>query len=140
MTLRRAVLVAAAALLLCGARPGEAASATGRSAKSKSAVPRPAAAPLPILGTRLSEYPAGREKAIADKGCLQCHSADIPLQQRLTEKQWTAEVEKMMRWGAEVSESDKAALVSYLAAHFGPDNDRFVPIETAPLSTPIPAH
>ena len=142
---RHRLLLAAAgslSLALSAAAPAAAADPVpARPGKPTSAPSAPPpASPLPILGTRLSEYPAGKGKALADKGCLQCHSADIPRQQRLTEKQWTAEVEKMMRWGAEVSESDKAELVSYLVGHFGPDNDRFVPIEVAPLSTSNPAH
>jgi mono/diheme cytochrome c family protein len=87
---------------------------------------------LPILGARLSEFPEGPGKTIADKACLQCHSADIPRQQRITEKQWTAEVEKMTRWGAEVSAADKDALIAYLASHFGPANDAFHPVEVRP--------
>jgi len=55
-------------------------------------------------------------------------------QQRLTEKQWTAEVEKMIRWGAEVSPQDKAALTGYLFSHFGPDNDAFRPLDVHPLA------
>jgi mono/diheme cytochrome c family protein len=93
---------------------------------------------LPILGTRLSAFPEGPGKTIADKACLQCHSADIPRQQRITEKQWTAEVEKMTRWGAEVSASDKEALIAYLASHFGPANDAFRPVEVRPTA-PGPA-
>lgn len=92
----------------------------------------PVSPPLPMLGTRLSEYPEGKGKLIAEKGCLQCHSADIPRQQRLTEKQWTAEVDKMIRWGADVSATDKPALVSYLADRFGTSNDAFRPVEVAP--------
>ncbi len=108
-------------------------------APRKTSQPSPPAA-LPALGTALSEFPPGDGKAIADKACLQCHSADMPRQQRITEKQWTAEVEKMTRWGAEVSADDKAALIGYLSAHFGPTNDAFTPVEVAPLSAPRPAH
>jgi hypothetical protein len=53
-------------------------------------------------------------------------------QQRLTGAQWQAEVDKMQRWGAEIRDDDKAALVGYLIAHFGPDNDRFTPIIVRP--------
>jgi hypothetical protein len=51
------------------------------------------------------------------------------MQQRLTEKQWTATVEKMMRWGANVPEKEKPAIIAYLAGHFGPGN-KFTPIRT----------
>jgi len=89
--------------------------------------------PLPILGTQLSVFPDGKGKRIADKGCLQCHSADLPRQQRLTEKQWAANVDKMIRWGADVSPEDKAELISYLAENFGPTNDRFQPTDVRPV-------
>ena len=112
-------------------------------ARAEGAHRRPAdraRAALPILGTRLSEYPAGDGKAIADAACLQCHSADIPRQQRLNEKQWTASVEKMIRWGAAVKETDKAALVEYLSREFGPSNTGFVPTDAAPLAAPVSSH
>lgn len=94
---------------------------------------------LPVLGARLSEFPSGDGKPVADKACLQCHSADMPRQQRLTEKQWTAEVEKMIRWGADVPPDRKAELIAYLTAHFGPGNDSFLPVEVAPVSRPAPS-
>ncbi|HET7451129.1 MAG TPA: hypothetical protein VFL12_00165 [Thermoanaerobaculia bacterium] len=102
--------------------------------------PDPAATPLPALGTPLSEFPAGEAKDVAEKACLQCHSADMPRQQRLNEKQWTSEVEKMTRWGAEVPPDRKDALVAYLFAHFGPGNDAFTPVEVAPVSRSAPSH
>ena len=87
---------------------------------------------LPILGTTLGQFPAGPMKEVADQACLNCHSADITLQQRLTEKQWTAAVEKMVRWGAPLAEDRKNALIAYLVEHFGPDNDRFEPVAARP--------
>jgi hypothetical protein len=88
---------------------------------------------LPVLGTSLQEYPDGAGKAVADAACLQCHSASMALQQRLTEKQWTASVEKMMRWGAAVPADKKADLIAYLVANFGPENDKFAPTVTRPV-------
>lgn len=54
------------------------------------------------------------------RACLACHEADIIEQQKLTPTGWTRSVEKMMRWGAAVSEADKQPLVDYLASRFGP--------------------
>jgi hypothetical protein len=54
------------------------------------------------------------------KICLTCHEADIIEQQRLTPTGWTRSVEKMMRWGAAVSDAEKQPLIDYLAARFGP--------------------
>jgi|GEM_PF-722182 len=88
---------------------------------------------LPVLGTKLAELPPGEGKAVADQACLNCHSADMVRQQRLTEKQWTAEVTKMTGWGAEVPDSKRDALLAYLVKNFGPDNDRFEPVATRPV-------
>lgn len=85
--------------------------------------------PLPTLGTQFHILPDGKGKPQTEAACYRCHSADMLMQQRLTEKQWTATVEKMMRWGAAVPEKDKAAIIAYLSKHFGPEN-KFAPIRT----------
>ena len=54
------------------------------------------------------------------RACLTCHEADIIEQQKLTPAGWTRSVEKMMRWGAAVSDAEKQPLVEYLAARFSP--------------------
>ena len=90
----------------------------------------PAAKPLPLLGTTFQTLPPGKGRTEIEAACYRCHAADILVQQRLTEKQWTAAVEKMMRWGAVVPENDKAPIIAYLAKHFGPENKGFQPIRT----------
>ncbi|HZS04646.1 MAG TPA: hypothetical protein VFD58_07410 [Blastocatellia bacterium] len=51
--------------------------------------------------------------------CLNCHEADLIVQQRLSKTGWTREIEKMVRWGATVKDSDKEPMADYLARHFG---------------------
>lgn len=92
------------------------------------------AAVLPIPGTQFRELPAGPGREEVEAACYACHSADLLVQQRLTEKQWTATVEKMMRWGAVVEESKKGVVIAYLAKHFGPGK-RFTPLPVAPVRT-----
>ncbi len=87
---------------------------------------------LPMPGTQFKQLPNGPGKAEVEAACYACHSADILAQQRLTEKQWLASVEKMARWGAVVPDGKKDVIVKYLARHFGPTN-RFVPIRTGPV-------
>jgi hypothetical protein len=124
------------AVLLC-LPDGSAAASKKRKKHPKHAKARPVAVnfdpKLPVLGTRLTELPPGEGKAIADSACLLCHSSDMLRQQRLTEKQWAASVDKMVGWGAQVPESKRDALVAYLARNFGPDNDRFEPVITRPV-------
>jgi mono/diheme cytochrome c family protein len=53
------------------------------------------------------------------RACLVCHDADLVEAQRLGRPAWTREVDKMIRWGAVVSDSEKTPLVDYLAGRFG---------------------
>ena len=87
---------------------------------------------LPVFGTKLAELPAGPTKGLADTACLTCHSADILVQQHLTEKQWAATVTKMVGWGAAVPEDKKSELVAYLVKNFGPENT-WQPVTTRPM-------
>jgi len=89
-------------------------------------------AALPMPGTQFKQLPDTKGKAEIEHACYTCHSPDLLAQQRLTPKQWTATVEKMMRWGAELKESDKQVVIDYLSRHFGPDN-RFTPTATMPM-------
>jgi mono/diheme cytochrome c family protein len=57
-------------------------------------------------------------EAVFTRACLTCHGADLTEQQRLSPTAWTREVEKMMRWGAQLADAEKAALVQYLAARY----------------------
>jgi cytochrome c5 len=80
----------------------------------------------PYLAQHFAPQPAASHlssdagAATFKKVCQSCHEADIIEQQRLTPSGWTRSVEKMMRWGAAVSDADKQPLVDYLAARFGP--------------------
>lgn len=72
--------------------------------------------PKPVSAHASSEAGA----ATYQRACLTCHEADIIEQQKLTPAGWTRSVEKMMRWGAAVSDPEKQPLVDYLASRFGP--------------------
>jgi hypothetical protein len=126
--------LAAAALLLALADPASVAAAPKKKkAETTKEAPTNFDKSLPVLGTKLSEFPAGPMKGLADGSCLTCHSADIVVQQHLTEKQWAAEVSKMAGWGSPVPEDKKSELIAYLVTHFGPDNARWRPVVTRPV-------
>ena len=48
------------------------------------------------------------------ENCLMCHGEDMTTRQRLTTKQWAAEVEKMVNWGSPLPPDRKQPLVDYL--------------------------
>lgn len=49
------------------------------------------------------------------ENCLMCHGAELTARQRLTPKQWAAEVEKMIGWGAPLPPGRKDGLIAYLS-------------------------
>jgi DMSO/TMAO reductase YedYZ molybdopterin-dependent catalytic subunit len=74
--------------------------------------------------TRVAVAPRG-EAPIAPPpalktSCLACHDEDVIRQQRLTRTQWDAEINKMVGWGAKVSDQDRSALLDYFATRYGP--------------------
>lgn len=73
-------------------------------------------APRPVASHVSTEAGAATYKRV----CLTCHEGDIIEQQRLTPTGWTRSVEKMMRWGAAVSDAEKQSLIDHLASRFGP--------------------
>jgi len=74
------------------------------------------AGPAPVA----AHTPTEQGEAIFTRACLACHGADLVEPQRLSHAGWTREVDKMIRWGARVSDSEKAALVDYLAGRHPP--------------------
>jgi cytochrome c5 len=61
-----------------------------------------------------------RGEAVLQRACRPCHGTDLMEQQRLPRAGWAREVDKMIRWGAQVDDGEKDALVDYLAATWGP--------------------
>lgn len=61
-----------------------------------------------------------RGKATFENKCLSCHEIDLVEQQRLSRPGWTREVEKMIRWGAAVTEEEKESLIDHLFKNYGP--------------------
>ena len=66
------------------------------------------------------DLPPGTGVELANAKCVTCHEADLIMAQRLSKQGWTREVEKMVRWGAAVSDAEKAILVDYFSANFAP--------------------
>ncbi len=76
-----------------------------------------------VLGTQLvfaQALPAGPGADVLKQRCISCHESDIITSQRLSLTGWTRSVDKMVRWGATVTPTERDVLQPYLAAHFGP--------------------
>ena len=77
------------------------------------------------------QLPAGPAKEKAEAACLTCHEARIIVQQRLGKTAWTKEMDKMIKWGAEVDPKDHDALIDYFSANFGPDQPAYAAPKSA---------
>ncbi len=75
-------------------------------------------APKPVAAGRAESVERGQQ--VFDNNCTLCHEADLTVQQRLSRQGWTREVDKMIRWGASVSEAEKEPLIDYLFKNYGP--------------------
>ncbi len=67
-----------------------------------------------------SDLPIGIGAEVARNTCLSCHEADLIRQQRLTRAGWDRELDKMIRWGANVAPAERAVLLEYLTANWNP--------------------
>jgi cytochrome c5 len=64
--------------------------------------------------------PAGAGLDVLKTRCLVCHEADLITAQRLTLTGWTRSVDKMVRWGSQITPAERDVLQPYLAQHQGP--------------------
>lgn len=83
----------------------------------RAAPPAPVAAPAPAAAPAIS---AEDGAALVVDNCLSCHGADVIEQQRLTEAQWDATIEKMRGWGSPLEAEDAPRLRAHLSARRGP--------------------
>ena len=75
--------------------------------------------------------PAGVGKDAVVKVCLTCHGAGNFRQLRLNQDGWSDKVADMVDKGAQASDSETAAVISYLAQYFGLDSK--INVNTAPF-------
>ena len=82
---------------------------------------------IPLLGVLLAAQivsaqalPPGPGADLMKARCMSCHESDIITSQKLSAAGWTNSVNKMVRWGAQVTPEERDVLVPYLAAHFAP--------------------
>ena len=79
----------------------------------------------PFLAEHFGSRPSASETAnqaavrVLKRACLTCHGSDLIEEQRLTRAGWTREVEKMVRWGAVLSQADKELLIADLSVQYG---------------------
>lgn len=69
---------------------------------------------------RAQALPDGPGRSLVATQCAACHSLDEALSKRGTADEWRATVQEMIDRGAPITSQDTAAIVTYLATHYGP--------------------
>lgn len=64
--------------------------------------------------------PPGPGADVLKSRCVICHEADIITSQKLSLTGWTNSINKMVRWGSQITAEERAVLQPYLAQHFAP--------------------
>jgi mono/diheme cytochrome c family protein len=75
---------------------------------------------LASVSISAQQLPAGPGADLFKERCVICHEADIITSQRLSLTGWTNSVNKMVRWGSQITPQEREVLLPYLAAHFAP--------------------
>ena len=63
--------------------------------------------------------PEGEGKALVSGTCTGCHSLDMVLMQSKNHGEWEETLQVMISRGAQISPDQQAAIVNYLAEHYG---------------------
>lgn len=77
------------------------------------AAPKPTA----VYPARL---PAAIQRALAERSCLTCHSAQLIAQQHKDAAGWEKTIAQMEKWGVALTPAEHDSLKSYLVRSFGP--------------------
>jgi competence protein ComEA len=72
-----------------------------------------------IVAAPQSDLPAGKGKEVLERMCVNCHGLEQITSQRYSKKFWGSVVDDMVSRGAEGSEDDVNAIISYLSRNFG---------------------
>jgi hypothetical protein len=72
-------------------------------------------------GAKVEPAPAREAVMLIQTRCGLCHTTDLIVQQRLPEDRWAATVEKMVSWGATLSNDEKTVLLQFLTTQYRPD-------------------
>jgi mono/diheme cytochrome c family protein len=73
-----------------------------------------------IVPLRAQDLPQGPGRDVVTARCVSCHQTDLIVQQRLSRAGWGRELDKMVRWGAQVDAAERESLLDYLAGRFAP--------------------
>ena len=107
-----------ALLVACGSKED-------KPAPSPTPTPTPTTSPAPAIDREAllaGKLPEGApETELVNAQCLICHAPEYLTQQRLAEPAWKKTIDKMRKFGANLTDEEAAALVAFAARYWNPD-------------------
>jgi competence protein ComEA len=88
-------------------------------------------APIALAGSAQADIPPGPGHDETLKVCGKCHSAEQAASLRQSRTAWEETVSKMVNMGAEGSDDEFEAVLTYLTKNFGPETAKPVNVNTA---------
>jgi len=73
-------------------------------------------------------------KALIDEKCVSCHGADLITSKQSNKADWTALIDRMKGYGAQVDDKQAATLIDYLVRHYGPKEQAAATPAAAPAT------
>lgn len=74
---------------------------------------------LSPAGAQSAALPDGPGKAVVEQSCTNCHGADLITAQRRSPDEWSEVVNRMLANGAELTEEQNSAVMTYLGTYLG---------------------
>ena len=81
------------------------------------------------------DFPPGAMQEKVKASCTSCHAANQVTKQHKTKAEWSKVLDKMIGYGAEVSDADRPAVLKYLATNFGPGKSAGKTAKSSPDTT-----
>ena len=70
---------------------------------------------------KITDYiPFGEGNHVVKDRCVTCHEYDMITSQHLNQARWSAELDKMTRWGAQLPEAERKILLEWLTENYRP--------------------
>ena len=86
--------------------------------------PTPTPPPAPAIDRAAllaGQLPESAQTELINAQCRICHSTDYLTQQRLSEPAWKKTIDKMRKFGANLTDAEAASLVAFAARYWNPD-------------------
>jgi competence protein ComEA len=74
---------------------------------------------LALASSVNAQLPDGKGKEVVERTCNSCHGSDRIVSHRMSKKDWSDVVERMLDYGGSATDEEIATILDYLSTHLG---------------------